>query len=318
MLFWDDWEELLKAHKYSRKEFVNGVMRYYYDKDDNFSRMTRCKAEPLPVSEAMAEKQIVRIAQNYLKNVWVADWKQHPEKAIVKELRGKQVKFSNISYEHIEKTGGHSSKGRGERSKENLLSHVKYLPLAKELLEENGVHTQSRYEELKRKTKDGAVAFVYQTVSGLAPEGDANNYVHVTVSQKKYADGHLGNTIYISVMGTKDIKKAVPQTVAFSLHIRDITEGNRQAKFEELQKCLVGEEPRYIADDGTRRLGSAEISLKDLQAARVNKALRTMALSLDAPTKAGKGCGDADHNFSISVTQVPKSNDLRTQRLPCV
>lgn len=291
MLFWDDWEELLKAHKYSRKEFVNGVMRYYYDKDDNFSRMTYCKAEPLAVSEAMTEEQVVEAGKNYIKNVWIADWKkkENKDKAVCRELRGKKICFGDISYEHIEKTGGHSSKGRGERSKENLLSHVKYLPLAKELLEENGVHTQSRYEELKRKTKDGAIAFVYQTVSGLAPEGDANNYVHVTVSQKKYADGHLGNTIYISVMGTKDIKKAVPQTVAFSLRIGDITEGNRQAKFEELQKCLGGEEPRYIADDGTRRLGSAELALKDLSAERVNKALRTMALSLDVPTKAGKG-----------------------------
>ena len=85
------------------------------------------------------------------------------------------------------------------------------------------------------------------------------------------------------------LKSPLGSASKITLYIRDITCGNRQAKFEELQKCLSGEEPRYIADDGTRRLGSAEISLKDLSAERVNKALRTMALSLDVPTKAGKG-----------------------------
>ena len=49
MLFEDDWDTLIKSHLYSRKEFKNGEWRYYYDKHNNFSRMTRCESQTLKI-----------------------------------------------------------------------------------------------------------------------------------------------------------------------------------------------------------------------------------------------------------------------------
>lgn len=207
----DNWEEIIKSHQYSRKEFKNGSWRYYYDKHNNFSRMTQCKSKTLKINSSMSTKRIVDVAKNYLANIWIADWKSHPEKAICKELKGKTVFFENISFEHINKKGGNSKGNNKYRSVENLVSHVKYLPCAKELLEERGIHTQSRYEKFVTPQKDGAVGVVYQAISGLAPVGDVNKYVQVTVSQKKYEDGQLGNSIYISVIGAKNIKKSTEE-----------------------------------------------------------------------------------------------------------
>ena len=205
----EDWDMLIKSHQYSRKEFKNGVWRYYYDKNNNFSRMTRCKSTPLKINASMSASAIVSAASDYIQNVWLADWKTHPDLAICKELKGKTISFESISYKHLSTAGKHSNGHSKVRDVPNLIDHVRYLPLAKELLENNGVHTQSRYEEFSAPKKDGSIGLVYQTVSGLAPKGDKNNYVQVTVSQKKYADGKLSNTVYISVVGTKDIKKSL-------------------------------------------------------------------------------------------------------------
>ncbi|NLK46178.1 MAG: hypothetical protein GX297_05935 [Treponema sp.] len=209
MIFEDDWDMLIKSHKYSRKEFINGTMRYYYDKNNNFSRMTRCKAKPLVIEQSMTRTDIINLADNYIKNVWIADWKKHPEKSVCKELKGKKISFESISFTHLKLKGSNSKGGKSKRSIPNLINHVKYLPLAKELLEENGIHTQSRYKAYNKTMKDGTIGVVYQTVSGIAPAGDSNNYVQVTVSRKKYAKGNLGDTVYISVVGTKDIKKSL-------------------------------------------------------------------------------------------------------------
>lgn len=72
----------------------------------------------------------------------------------------------------------------------------------------------ARYETLKNPVKDKntgklIVANIYQSITGKAPSGDENNYVQVTVSKSKYTDGTYGNTVYISVVGKKDIKKAL-------------------------------------------------------------------------------------------------------------
>ena len=208
-LFGDDWENIIKSHQYSRKEFKNGSWRYYYDKHDSFSRMTQCKSVPLKISASMSARDIVLAATDYIQNVWLADWKQNPCKAICKELKGKVISFESISYKHLGNTGRNSKGGKQFRSIQNLIDHVRYLPLAKELLENNGIHTQSRYEEFDSPKSDGSIGLVYQTVSGIAPNGDTNNYVQVTVSQKKYKGGELGGTVYISVIGTKDIKKSL-------------------------------------------------------------------------------------------------------------
>ncbi len=209
MFDFENWEKIIKSHKYSRKEFKNGIWCYYYDKHNNFSQMTRCNSKTLNVNSAMSAKDIINTAHDYLNNVWIADWKAHSEKSVCKELKGKTISFKSISYSHIGQKGNNSNGKNKNRGIANLLSHVKYLPCAKEILETIGVHTQSRYELYRTKQKDGAVGVVYQTISALAPKGDANNYIQVTVSQKKYKGGKLGDTVYISVVGTKSIKKAL-------------------------------------------------------------------------------------------------------------
>ncbi len=73
------------------------------------------------------------------------------------------------------------------------------------------------------------------------------------------------------------------------IEITDITEGNRKAKFEQLVKSLNGGTPEYIPPDNTPRLGTINIKLKDFSNGRIEKALRTMAMSLSVPLKAAKG-----------------------------
>lgn len=73
------------------------------------------------------------------------------------------------------------------------------------------------------------------------------------------------------------------------IEITDITEGNRKAKFEQLVKSLNGGTPEYIPADNTPRLGTINIKLKDYSSERIEKALRTMAMSLSVPLKAAKG-----------------------------
>ncbi len=76
---------------------------------------------------------------------------------------------------------------------------------------------------------------------------------------------------------------------SIEIEITDITEGNRKAKFEQLEKSLNGGIPEYIPADNTPRLGTINIKLKDYSSERVEKALRTMAMSLSIPLKAAKG-----------------------------
>ena len=76
---------------------------------------------------------------------------------------------------------------------------------------------------------------------------------------------------------------------SIEIEITDITEGNRKAKFEQLEKSLNGGIPEYIPADNTPRLGTINIKLKDYSSERVEKALRTMAMSLSVPLKAAKG-----------------------------
>lgn len=75
------------------------------------------------------------------------------------------------------------------------------------------------------------------------------------------------------------------------ISITDITEGNRFKKFEQLEKCLNGEKIEYIPKDNTRLLGTINIKMKDFSNERVEKALRTIAMSLSVPLKSAKGEG---------------------------
>ena len=73
------------------------------------------------------------------------------------------------------------------------------------------------------------------------------------------------------------------------IKINDITEGNRYAKFTQLEKCLTGGVPEYISADNTAPLPSVNIRMKDFSNERIEKALRTMAMSFDIPLKSAKG-----------------------------
>ena len=134
----------------------------------------------------------------------------------------------------------------------------------------------------------------------MAPKGDVNNYVQVTVSQRKFNNGALSDIIYISVVGTKNIKKSLSNDRDFDnfsacrvadtktvstansniaslynlvnksveIKIIDLTEGNKKAKFEQLEKCLNGGMPEYIPADDTPRLPMINIKLKDFSKER--------------------------------------------------
>lgn len=76
---------------------------------------------------------------------------------------------------------------------------------------------------------------------------------------------------------------------SLSIFITDITEGNRTAKYEQLEKALTGQKSEKIPADNTPRLPLLNINLKDYSLERVNKALRAASLSLGVPTKSAKG-----------------------------
>ena len=90
-------------------------------------------------------------------------------------------------------------------------------------------------------------------------------------------------------MACKQKKKTNHSLKPVEIQIKDITEGNKQAKFEQLEKCLYGGIPEYVPADSTARLPMVNIKIKDFSRERVEKALRTMAMSLSVPLKAAKG-----------------------------
>ncbi len=361
----DIFEELIKSHKYSRKEFKNGIWYYYYDNRNNFSRITQCKSKTLnfKINKNLPEKdqvkQVKKQAINYIQNTWLKDWQNTTpdDKSICHELRNKKVVFEDISFKHISEQGTNSVGGKKSRHLSNVLRHVKYLPCAKELFENNGVWTHSRYETLRNPQKDKnngktIIANVYQSITGEAPKGDVKDYVQVTVSKLKYSDGTYGNTVYISVIGvnSSEIKKstdflepcffkgkAATSEIHFlglgstyqslinvrkaavkketslrwgytyqphnkniipinndvnksvQINIKNITVGNRFEKYEQLRKCLNFESFENVKADNTERLTDVTINLKDRTPERVEKALRTMAMTFNIPLKAAKG-----------------------------
>lgn len=76
---------------------------------------------------------------------------------------------------------------------------------------------------------------------------------------------------------------------SLSIVISDITEGNRQAKYEQLEKALTGEKFEKVPADGTEKLPLLNIRIKDYSLGKVNKALRAASLSLGVPTKSANG-----------------------------
>lgn len=77
--------------------------------------------------------------------------------------------------------------------------------------------------------------------------------------------------------------------MATEIKITGITEGNKSAKYAELEKALTGRAFKNIKTDNTRALQDISLILKDMSRPRVEKALRTMSMSLGVPEKADKG-----------------------------
>lgn len=342
-IFFCDWEEIIKENKYSKKEFKNGKWIYYYDKNDNFLRMKQCKSNLLSINSSMSESDILQVGKEFL-NTWKNDWKNNPDKSICIDIRGKIINFANISLNHLATKGKMKSKGyKTKRNKDNLLGHIPYLTCAKELLESHGVFTQARYEKNQKpvidksngKTVEG---IVYQTVSGLAPKNDTNNYVQATVSSYKYSDGTYGDTVYISVMGTKSIKKSMEIRPCFSknvsaggsnrahnfvrnhpsqskkmsrvkpdyngidmfhksfdIDITEITENNKAQKMEQVEKALnaiynkVPFGVNHIKADNSKRYNDVVLRITNFDKEKIQKAVHTMAFSLDTKIKSAKG-----------------------------
>jgi len=240
-LFNINWEEILKSHKYSRKEFKNGKWIFYYDKHNNHARMTQCKSSLLNISydktldPEIQTAMITDQAIDYIENVWLADWEKsgNENKSICKELRNKKIIFGDISYTHLWKQGGNSQNGARIKSPKNIMEHVPYLPCAKELLEDNGVWIESRYEPINKK-HSRAVGIIYQTLSGISPIGSPKPYVSVTISQYKYKNGKKGDALYISVVGKDDIKKSLDKKNGI-----DLSEGGNKSFATKAAFCLT-------------------------------------------------------------------------------
>lgn len=237
-IFFEDWGEIIKAHKYSRKEFRDGRWIYYYDKHNNYARISRCKNKALVFNtdnRLPDELQISVLkdqAIEYIENNWLSDWEkpENSNKSICKELRNKKIVFEDISYEHLWKQGGNSNGGSKIRDPNTFINHAKYLPCAKELLENNGVWTSATYEKLNNpytENVDGirkkVIANVYQVLAGLNPNPKSNGkYILVTISKKQYEDRTYSNTEYISVaprskLPAPKIKKSTGNIPCFNI-----------------------------------------------------------------------------------------------------
>ena len=234
-LFNVDWDEILKSHKYSRKYFKNGKYHYVYNRHNNFSRIPQCKEQPLnlKIDTRLDDEYMVSIlvdqAIDYIDNVWMKDWKKHPEKSICKELRNKKIVFSDISYTHIWKKSEKKLQEENKdkkiietRTPKEIVSHIRYLPNAKEILE-NGVWTSSSYHKLDEPYTDKesgkkVIGYIYQDLCGLNPNSNSKSkYIQVSVSFSKYSDNTYSDTVYISVAPRKenDIKKSMEENPCF-------------------------------------------------------------------------------------------------------
>ena len=302
-LFSDNWDDLLKSHKYSRKEYKNGKWIYYYDKHNNYSRIPLCESSPLTFyNDERIDKEyqvalIVDQAIDYIENTWFKDWEKHPEKQICKELRNKKICFEDISYTHLWKQGGSSTSGVTIREPANLLSHLRFLPMAKELFEK-GVWTNASYEKLPDIYIDESngktvIGNVYQTVTGLNPnQKSKSKYVCATASKRKYSDGTYSDTVYISVSPRKEkeLKKSMElkpcslNSVAANggqhpYHTRDILTQQNNLSSKNFAKSL---KPDY---DGENKIGqSFDIQITDItennkqqKLEQFNKALNAIA-----------------------------------------
>ncbi|MGL4982248.1 MAG: phage minor head protein [Treponemataceae bacterium] len=73
------------------------------------------------------------------------------------------------------------------------------------------------------------------------------------------------------------------------INVKDITAGNRKEKFNNVSKCLYGLPFDRVAIDNTKRLKSITIKINDCSNEKIEKALRTLAFSIDVPFKSPKG-----------------------------
>ena len=96
---------------------------------------------------------------------------------------------------------------------------------------------------------------------------------------KTYVFSHLGSRIHKS----------------FDIEIRDITENNKQQKFEQVEKALNAiyeNKPfviQHIPADESKSYGNMTLRIKNFDRNKIEKAVHKMAFSLDTTVKTSKG-----------------------------
>lgn len=73
------------------------------------------------------------------------------------------------------------------------------------------------------------------------------------------------------------------------IEIKDITEGNKAQKLEALEKAFAGVPSEIVKADNTPALQDITLYMKDRSEKRIEKALRTLSMTLGVPSKAAKG-----------------------------
>ena len=74
-----------------------------------------------------------------------------------------------------------------------------------------------------------------------------------------------------------------------TVELNGLTEENKQSKYDELVKCLYGKPFKKVPTKKSIPSTTVTLLLKDKSVSSIEKALRTMSLSLGVPLKAAKG-----------------------------
>ena len=313
--------ELEKAHKYIRRWYSNDEWHYEYPSNQKRS-VTRTEAKneiakktPLitgikPLSHASAkeiDEALVKLS------LYAMDGKLK-----CTALGNSSVYITGRTQDHIIRTNGI------DREEKAMQHKAKYIPFIPAILKNGRISEKSSSKKGVIYGVIGRVKYFDDTKNKEVVES-VELAINYDKDLRKYVFSFANAAIKKSLLTGKDsfmvtfeaypvgackaeavstTAASIPQTIKksngtktakhpphtpFTVHITELTEGNRAAKFTELTKALRGEETRFIPSDGTKPLQNVDLHIKDLSPERVEKAVRTMALTLGVPLKSAKG-----------------------------